>query len=187
VLAGARRFARRSGGHPHALLLAGLALHELGSLDAAAEHFEAALQRLPPGDAEAIRDLSLVIDPVQRADYRRLWGDERRAWEIAFWVGRDRTPATVVNEREVQHLARSAYAHLRFGGTASDAGEVWVRFGGPNAIHIVDAGSGQLTEFWDYGSGPDITFARWVASQAMDLTPEGRAYVDDLGNIFPPQ
>jgi protein TonB len=187
VLAGARRFARRSGGHPHALLLAGLALHQLGSLEPAAEHFEAALGRLPLGDAEAIRDVFLVIDPVERADYRRLWGDERRAWEVAFWAGRDRTPGTEVNEREVQHLARSAYAHLRFGGTASDAGEVWVRFGGPNAIHIVDAGSGQLTEFWDYGSGPDITFARWVASRAMDLTPEGRAYVDDLGNIFPPQ
>ena len=69
----------------------------------------------------------------------------------------------------------------------SDPGEVWVRFGGPNRVHVVDQGSGQLTEFWDYGSGADITFVRWVASQTMVLTPEGRAYVDDLGKIFPPQ
>ena len=84
-------------------------------------------------------------------------------------------------------MARSTYALLRFGSVTSDPGEVWVRFGGPNTVHVVDEGSGQLTEFWDYGSAPDITFVRWVASRTMDLTREGRAYVDDLGKIFPPQ
>lgn len=187
VLAGARRFARRSLGHPDALLLTGLALHELGDSESAARHFAAALARLPQSEAEAVRDVTPVLDPIQRADYRRLGRDERGAWEAAYWAAKDRSPGTAVNEREVEHLARSAYVHLRYGGSTSDAGEVWVRFGGPNTIHIVDAGSGQLTEFWDYGSGPDITFARRVASQAMDLTPEGRAYVDDLGSIFPPQ
>ena len=85
-------------------------------------------------------------------------------------------------------MARASVALLRHDGVFGDAGEVWVRFGGPKSIHIIDDGGGRLTEFWDYGnSGPDITFVRWVSSERTDLTPEGRAYADDLGKIFPPQ
>jgi len=188
VLAGARRFARHSGGYPDALLFAALAQHELGRLDAAAELFEAGLGRLAPARADAIQDVSFVIDAAHRDEYRRLWGDERRAWEASYWPSQDPNPATAVNERRLEHLARSTYALFRYGSVTSDPGEVWVRFGGPKRVHVVDEGAGKLTEFWDYGaSGPDITFVRWVASQTMDLTPEGRAYVDDLGKIFPPQ
>jgi GWxTD domain-containing protein len=168
-------------------LLAGLALQRLGRTTEAEVHFAAALERLPASQADAIRDISFVIDPVQAAEYRRLWGEQRQAYEAAFWATKDRTPMSDLNERAVEHLARSAYAFLRFGRVTSDPGEVWVRFGGPNNVHIVDEGSGKLTEFWDYGSGPDITLVRWVASQTLDLTAEGRAYVDDLGKIYPPQ
>jgi protein TonB len=187
LLAGARRFARHSQGHPHALVLAGLALQRLGRTGEAAPLFDEALERLPSAEAVEIRDLTYVMDASEIARYRRLWGAERRDWEASYWLTRDRTPGTAVNEREIEHMARTTYAMLRFGGVMSDPGEVWVRFGGPKDVHIVDDGAGQLTEFWDYGSGPDITFVRRVASQTMDLTPEGRAYVDDLGKIFPPQ
>lgn len=187
VLAGARRFVRNSDGHPHGLLLAGLALHRLGRTAESAVHFEQALERLPAYTAESIRDLGFVIEPRHAAEYRRLWGDERQAWERAFWAARDRTPDNGVNEREVEHVARSTYAYLRWGGTTSDPGEVWVRFGSPHHVHIVDDGAGHLTEFWDYGNGPDITFVRLIPAKTMDLTPEGRAYVDDLGRIFPQQ
>ena len=187
VLAGARRFARTSNGHPYALLLAGLAQQRLGRGEDAEQHFAVALDRLPQAEADEILDVTFVIDRAQIGEYRRLWGEERRAWEADFWAAKDRTPTTGVNQRAVEHLARSTYALLRFGSVTSDPGEIWVRFGGPNTVHVVDEGSGQLTEFWDYGSAPDITFVRWVGSQTMDLTREGRAYVDDLGKIFPPQ
>ena len=187
VLAGASRFARSSNGHPYALLLAGLAQQRLGRGEEAQRHFAVALDRLPQAEADEILDITFVIDHAQISEYRRLWGEERRAWEAAFWATKDRTPKTGINQRAVEHVARSTYALLRFGSVTSDPGEVWVRFGGPNTVHVVDGGSGQLTEFWDYGSAPDITFVRWVGSQTMDLTREGRAYVDDLGKIFPPQ
>ena len=187
VLAGASRFARSSSGHPYALLLAGLAQQRLGRGEEAQRHFAVALDRLPQAEADEILDITFVIDHAQISEYRRLWGEERRAWEADFWATKDRTPKTGINQRAVEHVARSTYALLRFGSVTSDPGEVWVRFGGPNTVHVVDEGSGQLTEFWDYGSAPDITFVRWVASQTMDLTREGRAYVDDLGKIFPPQ
>jgi len=92
-----------------------------------------------------------------------------------------------VNEWWVEHTVCATIADLYYGGVFGDAGEVWVRFGGYKNIHIIDDGGGRLTEFWNYGSGPDITFVRRVSSERTDLTPEGRAYVDDLGKIFPPQ
>jgi TonB family protein len=187
VLAGARRFTRVSAAHPNALLLAGLALHRLGETADAAGHFEAALERLSVVDADALRDIGFLLDESRSGRYRRLPASSKRAWEADYWESSSESSSADVNEREVEHLARAAYAQLRFGTVFGDVGEVWVRFGGPDAIHIVDGGSGQLTEFWDYGSGPDITFVRWVTSERTDLTPEGRAYVDDLGTIFPPQ
>ncbi len=187
VLAGSLRFARQSAGHPDALLLAGIALHRLGRSEEAAEHFDAALARMDEMDADELLDISYLLDGAEIARYQRAAPPERRTVEDAFWPTRDRVPATAVNERRVEHLARTAYAKLRFGTVFGDAAEVWVRFGRPNNVHIVDEGTGRLTEFWNYGSGPDITFVRWVSTKRTDLTPEGRAYVDDLGKIFPPQ
>jgi GWxTD domain-containing protein len=187
VLSGARRFTRVSNGHPNGLLLAGIALHELGRPQEAADHFRLAIQRLPEAEAAELTDIVYLLDTVDRRRYRGLTASGRTAWEDDFWASRDPAPETAVNEGWVEHVSRTAFAHLRFGSAFGDAGEVWVRFGGPTTIHIVDEGSGRLTEFWDYGSGPDITFVRWVSAKRTDLTPEGRAYVDDLGTIFPPQ
>ena len=187
LLSGARRAVRATGGHPNGLLLAGVALHRLDRSAEAAEHFEAAFARMSEDEADAMTDIGFLLDVSEASRYRRLPAAERRVLQEDFWRRKDRVPSTAVNERRVEHLARAAYAHLRFGSVFGDAGEVWVRFGGPTSIHIVDEGSGRLTEFWNYGSGPDITFVRWVASKRTDLTPEGRAYVDDLGKIFPPQ
>lgn len=187
VLSGARRFTRVSNGHPHGLLLAGLAQYRLERADEAARLFAAALPRMNDADADALGDVGFLLDAAELAWYRRVAPEERRAWEEDFWASKDRNPATEVNERWVQHMARSTFAFLRYGTVFGDASEVWVRFGGPNNVYIVDEGSGRLTEFWDYGRGPDLTFVRWVSSERTDLTPEGRAYVDDLGKIFPPQ
>lgn len=186
VLRGARRLTRVSEGHPNGLMLAGMALQRLDRSDEAAEHFRAALERMDPADADQLADVGMLLGPDDRTRYRRLPIEERRAWVREYWSTRDPDPSTEVNERWVEHLARSSYAHLALGGVFGDAGEVWIRFGEPETVHIVDGGSGRLTEFWDYGSGPDITFVRWVSSRGTDLTPEGRAYVDDLGRSFSP-
>lgn len=187
VLSGARRFTRASDGHPYGLLLAGLAQYRLGYASEAEGLFKAALDRMDASEADALGDVGFLLDDAELAWYRRVAPVERREWEERFWAGKDRSPGTAVNERWVQHMARTTQALLRYGTVFGDAAEVWVRFGGPNNVYIVDEGSGRLTEFWDYGRGPDLTFVRWVSSERTDLTPEGRAYVDDLGKIFPPQ
>lgn len=187
VLTGARRFTRVSGGHPDGLLLAGMALHRLDRSEEAEPLLDEALARMDPSRRDGIANVGPLLEAQDRDRYRQLTAAERRVWERDYWSTKDRIPATVVNERRVEHIVRGAYADLVLGGVVGDAGEVWIRFGGPDAIHIVDGGSGRLTEFWDYGSGPDITFVRWVSSERMDLTPEGRAYVDDLGRLFSPE
>lgn len=187
VLSGARRFTRVSGGHPNGLLLAGMALHSLDRSEEAAPLLRKALTLMEQGRRDALVDVGVLLRAEDRDRYAQLTAAERRVWEEDYWSTKDRVPATAVNERWVEHIVRAAYADLVLGGVVGDAGEVWIRFGGPDTIHIVDGGSGRLTEFWDYGSGPDITFVRWVSSERMDLTPEGRAYVDDLGRLFSPE
>lgn len=187
VLQAARRFTRVTGGHPDGLLMVGMALHRLDRSAEGEPVLREALQRMDAARRDELSDVAVLLGADEREHYRRLTTAGRRVFEEDYWAKKDRIPATAVNERWVEHVSRAGYADLALGGVVGDAGEVWVRFGGPETIHVVDGGSGRLTEFWDYGSGPDITFVRWVSSDRTDLTPEGRAYVDDLGRIFSPE
>lgn len=185
VLDGARRFVRASGGHPYGLLIGGLALQRLARSDEAQNQFMLALRGLPETEADALQDVHFVLDEEGLADYRRASGDDRRDWEKRFWAPLDPILSTSVNERSVEHIARSAYAQLRFGSADSDPAEVWIRYGRPTDVKAIGQSAGLRTEFWDYGAGPDFTFSRIGSSLAMDLTTEGRAYVDDLREVLP--
>ena len=185
VLNGARRFVRASMGHPYGLLLGGIALQRLSRTEEARDQFALALRGLAGPEAESIRDISSLLLDDQRLAYSRTSGDDRREFERAFWAPLDPILATEVNEREIEHLARAAYADLRFGSTAGDAAEVWIRYGRPVAVRTVGERSTLRTEFWDYGNGPDITFSRLGTASGMDLTAEAREYVEDLREVFP--
>ncbi len=185
VLEGARRFTRASEGHPYGLLMTGLALQRLSRTEDAEGQFRLAIRSLPAAEIAELEDVSKLLDPSQTAQFWKASGDARGAWVGSFWERLDPILSTPVNERRVEHLARAAYAHLRFGSALSDPGEVWVRYGRPTHVRVIAEGSGVRTEFWDYGSGPDITFRRMAASENLDLTSEGRAYVDELRQVFP--
>ena len=185
VLEGARRFTRASEGHPYGLLMTGLALQRMSRTEEAEDQFRLAFRSLPAAEVAELEDVSKLLDPSQTAQYWKASGDARGGWVRSFWDRLDPILSTPVNERRVEHLARASYAHLRFGSALSDPGEVWVRYGRPTHVRVVAEGSGVRTEFWDYGSGPDITFRRMAASENLDLTSEGRAYVDELRQVFP--
>ena len=185
VLSGAQRFALASSGHPHALLLSGLALHRLGRSAEAQTQFGLALQRLPAEDVEALRDLRPLLGKEAAQGLPPVGSRERAEMERQFWTPLDPLLATPVNERETEHLARATYALLRFGETTADAAHVWIRYGRPHAVHTVREGARLRTAFWDYGPGPDITFRRPAASLRLELTSEGRAYVEELMDVFP--
>jgi TonB family protein len=186
VLDGARRFVAASGGHPYGLLLEGMALQRLGRSEEAEDRFRIAFQDLPAAEAAELQDPSALMTPAQAAQYRSLGRSERAAWLGAFWAPLDPILTTRVNEREVEHYARTAYALLRFGSTTSDPARVWVRYGRPNEVWGVAEASGVRTEFWDYGSSaPALTFRRMASSQSVSLTSEGKAYLDELSGVFP--
>ncbi|HSG47240.1 MAG TPA: GWxTD domain-containing protein, partial [Longimicrobiales bacterium] len=185
LLGRATQFIRTSGGDPNGLLLAGLALQRLSRSEEAGDFFQRALASLPEEEANQIEDLTPILVEPQLGEYRRLSRIERRAWAKRFWGPLDPILATPVNEREVEHLARSTYAYLRFGSVQSDASEVWIRYGRPDEIRAFGESEGVRTEFWDFGPGPDLTFRRLPYASDMGLTPEGRTYLDEVRQVVP--
>ncbi len=185
LLASAERFVGASQGDPHGLLLAGLALQRLSRSEEAERAFTRALRALAPDDAAQVEDVTPILLEPDASEYRHLPPRERAEWRRTFWGPLDPILATPVNERAIEHLARTSYAYLHFGSTDSDPAEVWVRYGRPDRIRGFDEEMGVRTEFWDFGPGPDLTFRRVAGSTTLELTPEGRAYLDEVRQLVP--
>ena len=99
---------------------------------------------------EALEDYVAMLDADERAVYRdlrhvapqeELWawesaaGPEREALWRAFWNERDSNPATIENERLVEHYRRVMYARVHFSGGQQPydrRGEIYIRYGPPD-------------------------------------------------------
>lgn len=185
LLERAHYFLSASDEHPHAQLLVAIALHRLGRSQDASLRFHQALAQLPSDQVEAIVDIAPLLEPEDVEGFEDLRGPEREESIRSFWAPLDPLLTTAVNEREVEHLARAAYAFLRFGGPDSDAGRVLVRYGEPQRIHAFSDGADRRTEFWDYGWGPDLTFRRPATSLELTATNETQRYLENLREVFP--
>jgi len=185
LLTEAQAFVWESQGHPHGLLLTGLALERLGRPELARERFELAVQSLETSEIEQLTDISMLLPEERLATLRALNGADRDRAKQSFWSALDPILITEVNERQIEHLARASYALLRFGAADGDAGRVWVRYGRPNSVRAFGETAGTRTEFWDYGNGPDLTFRRASGSVHRDLTDESARYLDDLLSQVP--
>ena len=185
VLKESQKFIWESRGHPHGILLSGLALQRLGYPEEAMERFRVALDALSSAEARRLGDIGVLLPPARVSAYAAL-GDVRRAdMEREFWSTRDPILTTGVNERQVEHLARATYATLRFGDLDSEAAEVLLRYGSPTSVRTVGESRDTRTVFWDYDAGAHITFRRPATSRHMDLTPESAAYLQSLKDVFP--
>lgn len=170
LLNASNRFARATQGHPYALLMNGVALHRLGRAEEALLQLRSGLDALDDEARAGFEDVRLLED--QGSDPE------------TFWKALDPLLITSVNEREVEHFARAAYAFLRFGDLETDPARVWLRYGRP--LRTWSFGGDDLrTEFWDYGEGPDVTLTRPARSEEYRLTSEARAYLEDLARVFP--
>lgn len=184
LLAASQRFVEATQGHPTGLLMSGLALQRLGYSEEALQRFEMALLALPSKDARALEDIS-ALQASRRSPDETMVGSSREEGERAFWAARDPVLSTAVNERRVEHLARGAYALLKFGDLRVAAANVVIRYGQPLNVRAFGEDSSSRTVFWGYGPGPDITFRRAVGSEHLDITAEAEEYLEDLLESVP--
>ena len=185
VLKESQRFIWESRGHPHGIMLSGLALQRLGYPEEAMERFRVGLAALPAVEARSLQDIGALLPPARVGAYAALGDVGRAEMESDFWSTRDPILTTDVNERQVEHLARATYASLRYGDLDSEVAEVLLRYGTPSSVRTVGEGRDSRTVFWDYGAGAHVTFRRPATSRHMDLTPESVAYLQSLRDVFP--
>ena len=96
--------------------------------------FETYISLLGPDEQRVYRDLAHVAPPDELTSWKEVGGNERDARWHAFWNARDSNPATVTNERLLEHYRRVMYARYHFsqGQHPYDRrGEIYVRYGEP--------------------------------------------------------
>lgn len=113
-------------------LLSGSTERQSGRLQEALETY---VSGLDPDEQAVYRDLSHVAPPDELDAWMNAEGSERDALWRTFWDSRDSNPATVENERLVEHYRRVLYArnHFSEGQHPYDRrGEIYVRYGTPD-------------------------------------------------------
>ncbi|HWF07955.1 MAG TPA: GWxTD domain-containing protein, partial [Bryobacteraceae bacterium] len=109
-------------------------------------------------------DVVYIITAAERDAFRRLQtDDEREKFVEQFWLRRDPTPDTPLNEYQQEHYRRIAYANNHFveraglPGWKTDRGRIYITFGPPDELE----GHGPAFEIWHYrfiqGIGNDIS------------------------------
>jgi len=86
-------------------------------------------------------DVVYIIDDKERAAFQRLASDEERVKFIEqFWLRRDPTPGTPINEFKDEHYRRIAFANERFHmasgrqGWLTDRGHMYIVYGPPDEL-----------------------------------------------------
>lgn len=144
-------------------------------------------------------DVFWIITDNERAAFLKLQTDnERQSFIEQFWLRRDPTPDTEVNEYREEHYRRFQWANDRFGGRfagwKSDRGMAYVKFGAPDEkdVHAATANSAAY-ETWRYrsieGVGRDVTLqfidTANTGDYPLNLSPAERERLLHAGS--PPQ
>lgn len=96
---------------------------------------ETYINSLKPEEQEVYRDLAHVATTEELEAWRLAEGADRVARWASFWNSRDSNPATLENERLVEHYKRVMYARIHFSNTQfpyDRRGEIYVRYGEPD-------------------------------------------------------
>lgn len=163
---------------PRANLFRGLGLHERARSAEAEPFFMGPIALLPEDERRVFEDVSLLLPPDARAQYARLDDEGRREVSRFVLAAKDPLFLTRVNERQLEHYARMAWAELKFGaprsglrGWESDRGRIWVRYGMPWRWFQTGYGTGGRTIYWLYGAqGPVFVFNRRLTYRRARFT-----------------
>ena len=96
---------------------------------------ESYISQLDADEQEVYRDLSHVAPPDELKNWEEATDAEREAIWMNFWNERDSNPATIENERLVEHYRRVMYARIHFSEKQypyDRRGEIHVRYGRPD-------------------------------------------------------
>ena len=129
-----------------------LALGSDRQSDRLQEALESYISQLDADEQAIYRDLSHVAPPDELAFWEAATEPERDALWLAFWNERDSNPATIENERLVEHYRRVMYARIHFSEKKipfDRRGEIHVRYGEPDDRRrfIVRANENQYASF----------------------------------------
>jgi GWxTD domain-containing protein len=103
-------------------------------------------------------DVAYIINDAERAAFKRLPTDaEREHFIEQFWLRRDPTPDTAVNEFKEEHYRRIAYANQNFSsgiaGWKTDRGRIYITYGPPDEKETHPTGGSSYSypyEQWMY-------------------------------------
>jgi GWxTD domain-containing protein len=139
--------------------------------------------RATPYDRWLEHEVVWIISQDEHDAFRRLQTDQERQMFIAqFWLRRDPTPGTLLNELQEEHYRRIAWSNARFAyprieGWMSDRGMIYIKFGPPDEKEEHPANPSQHAyERWRYrhleGLGNDVvfTFLDQQANQSFRLS-----------------
>ncbi|MGQ9604188.1 MAG: GWxTD domain-containing protein [bacterium] len=143
------------------LLVLGLCFWQVEELDSADAVFREALHRM---DQDQLQRYLFPFYLKKKPEIAN--GSDLFCLAEQFWRKRDSNPATPVNERLLEHIARVAFADLHFSvprlgkaGSLTARGEVLVRYGIPTRWYFDPFGSGIVADeacFQNhYGKGGD--------------------------------
>jgi GWxTD domain-containing protein len=132
----------------------------------------AAQQQTSPYVRWLNQDVVYLTTVEERTAFQKLTTDEERAKFIEqFWLRRDPTPGTAVNEFQEEHYRRIAYATEQFGtdsdmpGWQTDRGHMYIAYGPPDELERHPGGNAQILypfEMWKYkyveGIGVNVFF-----------------------------
>ncbi|UCC48513.1 MAG: GWxTD domain-containing protein [Gemmatimonadota bacterium] len=160
----ARQLVEAHPDRPETELYLGLGLHVVGREDEAAAAFERALARLPEPERAPLLSIEPLLRREPAEDYLEMDDSSRTEFEQAFWRLSDRLYLTEANETRLEHMARVAYAELRFAepatgyrGWETDRGVIFIRYGPPNVI-IRQPAELSTRIVWIYRPGPVFMF-----------------------------
>ena len=134
-----------------------LALGSYQQYDRLQEALESYVSLLDADEQEVYRDLSHVAPPDELEAWESASESDREVLWRTFWSERDANPATIENERLVEHYRRVMYARIHFSEKQypyDRRGEIYVRYGEPEDRRrfMVRANEDQYQSFLSSGN-----------------------------------
>ncbi|MFO7914979.1 MAG: GWxTD domain-containing protein [Candidatus Krumholzibacteriales bacterium] len=125
----------------HTYMLLGIIDLENKNFLQAEERFKKALELMPHDEKSFYSAIAPIVPADQRPLIRNLNEKRRENYLRNFWIERDPTPTTEVNERYMEHLRRVYYARYLFqnsrmgqNGPDTDRGRSLIKYGMPEKI-----------------------------------------------------